>query len=71
MENIEQIHDDFTNILSKDELIKLAEKYDIVDKRTRLLPITTFFWLMVLSAFPYWECFISYQDGYQQEAKST
>jgi len=53
MENIEQIHDDFTNILSKDELIKLAEKYDIVDKRTRLLPITTFFWLMVLSAFPY------------------
>lgn len=50
MENIEKIYDEFTNILSKDELIKLARKYDIVDKRTRLLPITTFFWLMILSA---------------------
>ena len=50
MENIEQIYDDFTNILSKEELEKLAEKYDIVDKRIRRLPVVTFFWLIVLSA---------------------
>ena len=50
MENIEQIYDDFTNILSDEELKKLAEKYGIVDKRIRRLPIVTFFWLMILSA---------------------
>jgi len=50
MANIEQIYDDFTNILSKEELKKLAEKYGIVDKRIRRLPVSTFFWLMILSA---------------------
>ncbi len=50
MENIEQIYDDFTNILSEEELKKLAEKYGIVDKRIRRLPVFTFFWLMILSA---------------------
>ena len=50
MENIEQIYDDFTNILSEEELKKLAEKYGIVDKRIRRLPVVTFFWLMILSA---------------------
>lgn len=50
MENIEQIYDDFTNILSAEELKRLAEKYGIVDKRIRRLPIVTFFWLMILSA---------------------
>ncbi len=50
MENIEQIYDDFTNILSDEELKKLSEKYGIVDKRIRRLPVVTFFWLMILSA---------------------
>ncbi len=50
MENIEQIYDDFTNILSDEELKRLACKYDIMDKRIRHLPVVTFFWLMILSA---------------------
>ena len=50
MENIEQIYDDFTNILSEEELKNLAEEYGIVDKRIRRLPVFTFFWLMILSA---------------------
>jgi len=50
MENIEQIYDDFTNILSDEELKRVADKYDIVDKRIRHLPVVTFFWLMILSA---------------------
>jgi hypothetical protein len=47
---IEQIYDDFVDIISNEELESLAEKYDIVDKRIRRLPIRIFFWLMVLSA---------------------
>ena len=50
MEKIKQIYDDFTNILSDEELKRLAGKYDIVDKRIRHLPVVTFFWLMILSA---------------------
>jgi hypothetical protein len=50
MENIEQIYDDFTNILSEEELKRLAEEYGIVDRRIRRLPVVTFFWLMILSA---------------------
>jgi hypothetical protein len=50
MRNIGQIYDDFANILSNEELESLAEKYGIVDKRIRRLPIRIFFWLMVLSA---------------------
>lgn len=50
MENIEQIYDDFASILSTEELESLAEKYGIVDKRIRCLPVRIFFWLMVLSA---------------------
>jgi len=50
MEKIERVYDDFANILSNEELKELAEKYDIVDKRIRRLPVITFFWLMVLSA---------------------
>jgi hypothetical protein len=50
MDNIGQIYDDFVNILSNEELESLAEKYDIVDRRIRRLPIRIFFWLMVLSA---------------------
>lgn len=50
MEKIERVYDDFANILSNEELKELAEKYDIVDKRIRRLPVITFFWLMVLSS---------------------
>jgi hypothetical protein len=50
MKNIEQIYDDFTNILSNEGLESLAEEYGIVDKRIRRLPVRIFFWLMVLSA---------------------
>ena len=50
MENVEQIYDDFTNILSEEELKRLAEKHGIVDMRIRHLPVSTFFWLMILSA---------------------
>jgi len=50
MKNIEQIYDDFVNILSNGELENLAEKYGIADKRIRRLPVRIFFWLMVLSA---------------------
>jgi len=50
MKKIEQIYDDFVDIISNEELESLAEKYDIVDKRIRRLPIRIFFWLMVLSA---------------------
>lgn len=50
MKNIEQIYSDFTNILSDEELKRLADKYGIVDKRIRHLPVVTFFWLMILSA---------------------
>ena len=49
MENIEQTYDDFTNILSNEELENLAKKYNVVDKRKRRLPVCIFFWLMVLS----------------------
>jgi hypothetical protein len=48
MKNVEQIYDDFAKILSNDELEGLAEKYDIVDKRIRRLPVCVFFWLMVI-----------------------
>ena len=50
MENIEQIYNDFAEILSNEELENLAEKYNIVDKRIRRLAISIFFWLMVISA---------------------
>jgi IS4 transposase len=50
MKDIEQIYDDFANILSNDELESLAAEYGVVDKRIRLLPVRIFFWLMVLSA---------------------
>jgi len=50
MKNIEQIYDDFVHILSDEELESLGERYGIVDKRIRRLPIRIFFWLMVLSA---------------------
>ncbi len=61
MENIEQIYDDFTNILSDEKLKKLAEKHGIVDKRIRRLPVVTFFWLMILSA-----CIPSVRGGLMQ-----
>jgi IS4 transposase len=50
MKNIEQLYDDFANILSNDELESLAAEYGVVDKRIRRLPVRIFFWLMVLSA---------------------
>jgi hypothetical protein len=50
MKNIEQLYDDFANILSNDELESLAAEYGVVDKRIRRLPVRIFFWLMLLSA---------------------
>jgi len=43
MKNIEQTYDDFVHILSNEELESLAEKYGIVDRRIRRLPIRIFF----------------------------
>jgi hypothetical protein len=46
----EEEYRQFTNILSEEELVRLAEQYQTADQRERKLPIRIFFWLMVLSA---------------------
>ena len=42
--------EDFSSILSEEELVALAKRYGVEDKRKRKLPLVPFFWLMVLSA---------------------
>ena len=42
--------EDFSSMLSEDELVELGKKYGVEDKRKRKLPLFPFFWLMVLSA---------------------
>ncbi len=50
MELPEERYQAFAQVLSDDELKRLAAEYDVVDQRERRLPIRIFFWLMVLSA---------------------
>ena len=50
MEPFEERYQAFAQILSDDELKRLAAEYDVIDQRERRLPIRIFFWLMVLSA---------------------
>ena len=40
----------FAQVLSDDELKRLAAEHGVIDQRERRLPIRIFFWLMVLSA---------------------
>ena len=49
MEPFEERYQIFAQVLSDDELKRLAAQYDVVDQRERRLPIRVFFWLMVLS----------------------
>ena len=42
--------DEFSTILSEEELEELVKKYGVEDKRKRKLPLVPFFQLMVLSA---------------------
>ena len=50
MDAIEEKYDQFTDILSEEELKRLSERYQTADQRERKLPIRVFFWMMVLSA---------------------
>ena len=50
MEALEEKYRQFTNILSEEELGRLAEQYQTADQRERKLTIRIFFWLIVLSA---------------------
>lgn len=50
MDTFEEKYQQFTDILSEEELTRLAEQYQTADQRERKLPIRIFFWLMVLSA---------------------
>jgi hypothetical protein len=50
MELLEERYRAFAQVLSDDELKRLAVEYNVVDQRERRLPIHIFFWLMVLSA---------------------
>lgn len=50
MDALEEEYRQFTDILSEEELGRLAERYQTADQRERKLPIRVFFWLMVLSA---------------------
>ena len=49
-EQLKEHYQTFAQILSDDELKRLAAEFDVVDQRERRLPIRIFFWLMVLSA---------------------
>lgn len=46
----EDQYQQFTEVLSEEELRRLAAAYGVADQRERKLPIRVFFWLMVLSA---------------------
>lgn len=50
IDTLEEKHRQFIDILSEEELGRLAEQYQTADQRERKLPIRIFFWLMVLSA---------------------
>lgn len=50
MEALEQNYQEFTDLLSEEELHELALRYGAAEQRKRKLPIRIFFWLMVLSA---------------------
>jgi len=39
-----------TEVLSEEELRRLADQYGVADQRERKVPLRIFFWLMVLSA---------------------
>ena len=50
METIGQIYHGLASLICSEELKRLGEKYHIVYKRKRRLPICILFWLLVLSA---------------------
>lgn len=50
METIEAQYQQFTDVLSEEELERLALEYGVADQRERKLPLRIFFWLIVLSA---------------------
>jgi len=50
MAPLEAQYQQFTEVLSEEELRLLADQYGVVDQRERKLPLRIFFWLMVLSA---------------------
>ena len=50
MDTLEEEYQQFTDILSEEELVRLAERYQTADQRERKLPTRIFFWLMVLSS---------------------
>ena len=50
MDTFEAQDHQFTEVLSEEELRRLADQYGVADQRERKLPVRIFFWLMVLSA---------------------
>jgi hypothetical protein len=50
MDACEDQYQQFTEVVSEEELRRLAAEYGVVDQRERKLPVRIFFWLMVLSA---------------------
>jgi len=50
MELVQEHYQAFAQVLSDDELKRLATEHGVIDRRERRLPIRIFFWLMVLSA---------------------
>lgn len=50
MDTLQAQYQQFTEVLSEEELRRLADQYGVADQRERKLPIRIFFWLMVLSA---------------------
>ena len=50
MESFEDQYEQFTEVLSEEELRRFAEEYGVADQRERKLPLRIFFWLVVLSA---------------------
>jgi len=50
METVSAQYAQFTDLLSEEELGRLAQAYGVADQRERKLPLRIFFWLIVLSA---------------------
>lgn len=50
MDLLEDKYQQFIEVLSEEELQRLAEQYGVADQRERKLPLRVFFWLIVLSA---------------------
>jgi len=50
MEALEHDYQEFTELLTEEELYDLAVQYGAAEQRDRKLPIRIFFWLMILSA---------------------